>query len=250
MLLRLDELAQFLDRFLAVHPFDSDQRGIYRPSSRPIRRLGLSLEPWSQLSTWVNRERLDALFLHRPWDLQLEHLPPDLGIVAYHLAFDERLTLTFNPRLGQILGMASLEVLGEKAGRPIGMLGEVELQSIDQCCQQLRAIFGNVEEVLLGTQPSVYRIAIVGAMTDSLVRQAAERGANLYITGQFRKVARQALLETGLSLVVVGHRRSEEWGLRALAGVVRERWAGLEVLLPPQESAVLGGGADLLPSLE
>jgi hypothetical protein len=31
---------------------------------------------------------------------------------------------------------------------------------------------------------------------------------------------------------VVGHRRSEEWGLRALAGVLRERWSALEVVLP------------------
>lgn len=53
------------------------------------------------------------------------------------------------------------------------------------------------------------------------------------MTGQFRTSAAIAIQETGIGVVAVGHRRCEEWGLRALAGVMRERWAGLEVILAP-----------------
>jgi len=74
-------------------------------------------------------------------------------------------------------------------------------------------------------------VAVVAAMTDPLVREAA-RGAEVYVMGHFRQPAKEAVLNTGIGVIVVGHRRSEEWGLRALAGVLRERWCGLEVLLP------------------
>ncbi len=69
-------------------------------------------------------------------------------------------------------------------------------------------------------------------MTDVLVREAKDRGANIYITGQLRQPAKLALEETGISCVAVGHKRSEEWGLRALAGLLRDRFSQLEVILP------------------
>lgn len=75
------------------------------------------------------------------------------------------------------------------------------------------------------------RVAVVGAMTDALVREAADRGAQIYVTGQYRQPAREAVRETGIGVIAVGHRRSEIWGLRALAGVIRERWSMIEVIV-------------------
>ena len=95
------------------------------------------------------------------------------------------------------------------------------------------------DEVHGGGQSEVKRVAVVGAMTDALVREAASRGADLYVTGQFRQPARNAVIETGINVIVVGHRRSELWGLRALAGVVRERWFRLEVIIPGCERSAL-----------
>ena len=71
----------------------------------------------------------------------------------------------------------------------------------------------------------------MGAMNDALVREADARGARVYVTGQWRVPATEAVNETGIGVVCVGHRRSEEWGLRALAGLLRERWATLRVIV-------------------
>jgi putative NIF3 family GTP cyclohydrolase 1 type 2 len=232
-MLSLDELAQFLDRYFAVHRFKDDQGGVYRHSTRSIRRIGLALEPWTQLSQWVSSRQLDALFLHRPWKLELEQLEPDIGVVSYHLAFDERLTLGFNPRLAEAVGLSSIEVLGEKEGRPIGMIGKISPLSFASCCSYVDEIFGGQDSANPGRCQTVSRVAVVGAMTEALVRQAASCGADVYITGQLRKPAEAAVVETGLGIIAVGHRRCEEWGLLALAGVMRERWSALEVVLPP-----------------
>ncbi len=225
----LDDIAEFLSDFMAANRFTDDQNGVYIPSTKAIARFGLCLEPWAELATWAQHERLDGLFLHRPWQLQ----NVDIGVVAYHLAFDEALTFGFNPRLATVLGMSNLEVLGEKQGRAIGMLGDVESYSFDKYCDRLYQIFHGYDKVISGTTGEISRVAVVGAMNEILVRKAKDRGANIYITGQLRQSAELALAETGISCVAIGHRRSEEWGLRALSGLLRDRFSQLKVILPP-----------------
>lgn len=78
----------------------------------------------------------------------------------------------------------------------------------------------------------IHRVAIVGAMTDALVRAAAEKGAGLYITGQLRAPARRATDETGIVAVAIGYERSEEHGLALLAALLAERFPGLHVDMP------------------
>ncbi len=230
-MVHLDELRQFLDRFFQIERYGDDQGGIYRASPHSIQRIGLALEPWPTMPQWVASTRIDALFLHRPWKLEPWHVPTHIGLLAYHLAFDERLTLGFNTRLADSLGMANVEVLGEKGGRPLGMIGDVAAQSFGACRTHVQHMFGGLEDAR-PCLAQVQRVAVVGGMNDMLVREAAARRADVYVTGQFRQPAEGAVVETGIGMLVVGHRRSEEWGLRALGGVLRERWASLAVHLP------------------
>jgi putative NIF3 family GTP cyclohydrolase 1 type 2 len=226
--IQLEELAQFLDRFFNIQQFEEDVGGVFQASDRPIRRLGLALERSPGLSQWVQHNQLDALFLHRPWHA-LEQLPSDLGIISYHLAFDQQLTVGFNLRLAESLNLSGLEALGHRPGRAIGMIGDVPLQSFERYCYQVEAVFGGYEDIQDGKRP-ISRVAVVGAMTDELVREAAVRGAQLYVTGQFRQPAMSAVMEIELGAIATGHRRAEEWGLRSLAHVLNERWATLETM--------------------
>ena len=97
--------------------------------------------------------------------------------------------------------------------------------------------FGGREEARTCERDVVTRVAVVSAMNAELMREASVRGAQVYITGQMRQPAREAIVDTGLGVIIVGHRRSEEWALRALAHVLRERFALLTVVLPPRRSA-------------
>ena len=188
-----------------------------------MQRLGLALEPWPEFARWVVAERLDTVFLHRPWSLtdpQRQTLrEAEIGVLAYHLAFDERLTTGFNPALTSACGWGVPEVLGRKEGRPLGMACALASPiPFDSVVAQLRAEFGGLEQVTApaaGGGATVARVAVVGAMTDALVREAHARSVGVYVTGQWRQPARAAVRETGLGVVALGHRRSELWGLRA-----------------------------------
>lgn len=151
---------------------------------------------------------LDALFLHRPWRLPPDALRPEVGVLSSHLPFDEHLTTGDNALFAVALGLRTREVLGTKAGRPLGMVGDVDP---------------------LPAADALARVAVVGAMTDELVREAVARGVELYVTGQLRAPARAAVRETGLAVAAVGHARAERWGLGALAGMLQRRWPALTV---------------------
>ncbi|AUD03331.1 Nif3-like dinuclear metal center hexameric protein [Spirosoma pollinicola] len=238
--LTINDIAKFLDDELAVHRYSPDEKGgVYRPSDQPVSRIGLALEPFADIATWVTDMDLDALWLHRHWQLDMAHLPTDVGVLAHHLPFDEALTMGYNTRLGsQLDALGTPEPLGYKQDatgekevlpqRPIGMLIDVPEQEFDYWLNRVKNLFGGYDRAEAGHGSSGWlstnsRIAVVGAMTDALIREAADRGAHLYLTGAYRKPGQQAVDETGIAVIAVGHRRCEEWGLQALADLLNER---------------------------
>lgn len=209
------------------------EHGARRDPARPVARLGLALEPWDGLGAWARAERLDAVFLHRPWGLAPGALPPGTGLLASHRPFDERLTTGFNPALAARLGMTGVASFGERGGRSPGMIGAVGRQSWESWLARVREEFGGVEAALPPRGGEVARVAAASAMTDALVREAAEQGADAYLTGVLRVPARAAVAETGMGVAAAGHRRAEEWGLRELARLLGEHWPGLAAAVWP-----------------
>lgn len=229
-MINLQTITHFLDQFFAIERYEQEDGGVYHPTEQTITRIGLTLESHSGIVDWIKANQFHAIFLHRPWQLDVSTLPPHVGVFSYHLAFDEGLTLGFNQRLADVLLMRNLQIFGTKAGRPIGMMGTVSETTISKYCHSIEQIFGRVSQQQVNPEEIVKKVTVVGAMTDSLVREAAKEHVSLYITGQIRQPAMQAVAETGLNIVAVGHRRCEEWGLQVLAGVLRERFRSLKII--------------------
>ncbi len=236
----LTEIADFLAAQLRTDRYpDAERGGIYRPANQSVVRMGLSLEPFPGLNAWIEEARLDALWLHRPWQLDCATLPPGLGVLSHHLPFDELLTVGFNPHLAMLLSaLTHPQPIGFKAisdsslpARPIGMLIDVPECEFDAQLLTINSTFGGYDHADSGCSGVVSRIAVVGAMTEALVREAASRGAHLYLTGQYRKSAQEAVAETGIAVITTGHRRAETWGMRAMANLLHERWPDLSVLI-------------------
>ena len=226
-----NNLANFLDQYFETAKYADEAPLVRRQFPHSVKRLGLALEAWPGLPEWAAAEKLDAVFLHRVFKLDFTTLPEDIGVLASHLPFEEKLALGFNPRLAVMLGMTHLETLGYRKGRPLGMIGCVPPQTVGAFYQSVSETFGGREEARTCERNEVTKAAVVGAMTAELMHEASQRGAEVYVTGQMRKPAKEAILDTGLGLVVVGHQRSEQWALSALANVLRERFSGLQVIL-------------------
>ncbi len=236
----LAAIADYLDSYLGSADIPNDQNGIYRPSQRLVKRIGLAIEPWTGIETWVQQNHLDALCLHRPWKLNMQVLPEEIGILAYHLAFDLKLTFGFNRRLADVLQMTKLTPFASKDGLPLGMIGDISSMPLHIFVEYLGETFGVFPTIERYYRETVSRVALVGAMTDTLIREAAEQGVDLYITGQFRQHARRAVSENGMTVAVVGHTVGELWGIGTLASLLRERYASLDVVVAPKKMMTVG----------
>ncbi|MBA3826216.1 MAG: Nif3-like dinuclear metal center hexameric protein [Ktedonobacterales bacterium] len=238
----LTDIAVFLDDAFQVERFPADLHGVVVPSERPVRRIGLALEPWPGLAEWVRDQALDALLLHRHFRLDVGELPAGVGVLAYHLAFDAALTFAENPRLAAALGMRGYTLFAPSEGLPRGMVGDIAPTAAAGFISRLVDIFGvapTVHGVLLG---NLRRIVLANALSAALVHEAVAQDVHCYLTGQFRPAAAPAMRATGLPVFIIGHAVGEHWGLRALAGMLQERWAQIAVViapasLPPASSA-------------
>ena len=237
-------LKTFLDTLLHAERFVAlpEPNGVWVPSADPeraVRRIGLLLEPSRDWWGWIAHAKIDVLFVHRPWDMgeegQRALADAGVGALAYHLAFDERLTTGFNPTLAAACGWGEPDLIAEKDGRPLGMACALPAGPVSfaEVARRVEEEFGGVEEITPpagGARTLVTGAACVGAMNDKLVRAAHAAGAGVYVTGQWRQPARAAVRETGIGVVAVGHHRSEVWGLRALRRLLCEGMGGVEVL--------------------
>lgn len=188
--------------------------GVVVAAGGRVRRLGLALDGTAEVGRWAVASGLDALLLHRSWGFA----PPEgLGVLAYHAAFDATYAL-HGPLVAAALGVTGHRLVGPKLAVAEGLPG---------VRQRVRALFGGDEDWRPGGAAG--RLALASALSPALVERAAAEGAGLYVTGQWRPSAREAVARTGLTVGVVGHRRAEAWALRHLAGSLSAALPGVDV---------------------
>ena len=221
-----DHLAPHLDR--ARYHRDGDPAGVWIDSEKPVRRLGLRLDAGRPPYRWA--DGLDAVLVHRPFGLWPARLPDGLGVLAAHRALDDGLSVGNNPALAEALGLTpDGEPLLYKE-RTIGLVGRwPQPLAGTEAETRIAAELGGTAAELGSTPEAVGAVALMGAMTEALVLEAAARGTGLYVTGQLRQPAREAVKRTGIRVLAVGQDRAEAWGLRHLGRLVREHWPEVEI---------------------
>lgn len=198
----LDRLAGWLSERLG-------EAAVFRPGPPEVHRLALALEP-TDLPT---APEADALFLHRAF--RLGERAPGLGVLASHDGFDRTLTTGVNRALAETLGWQEVRAL--TLHRAEGLLATPPQPGWASLLAALEAEFGGYEALLEPATPSVPTLALMNAMRPEVLDAVAERGVRVYLTGQMRPGALPRARELGLGVIALGHRRTEQWGLRQLA---------------------------------
>ena len=213
----------------ARYAAQGDPAGVWLDSRRPVQRLGLALDAGKPPYAWA--DGLDAVLVHRPFGLWPARLPAGVGVLAYHAALDDRFSTGINPDLSAALGLTPDDEPLRRDGLPVGFVGRMpEPVPVQELFQRVRQAFGSIAGVWGAPMGETAALAHAGAMTEPLVRDAAGRGAGLYLTGQLRKPARQAVFDTGLVAIEVGQDRTEWWGVRRLGALVQARWPEIELV--------------------
>lgn len=172
----------------------------------------------------------DALFLHRPFELP-PYIWPDAPVFASHRGLDAHLSVGCNYALAATLNFNVVsEVRREETDAlPVGMICDLpEALPFGDLLRRLYSEFGGIEAAVINGRETVSRLAVMGAMTPGLLQKADEAGAQAYLTGQVRDIARKEAERRGLAVFATGHSRAEWWGLRHLAWELGQAFSGLE----------------------
>ena len=219
-----------------------------------LDRIVLSITPTPGVYPFIghtetHHQPRTLCFLHRPWQLDRRAVRGDTLVLSSHTSFDENLTVGWNPPLARRLGMTKGEwfcVQGYKgdADRKIGIVGSVSIPR-DKILQRIQSEFKQTEQIHGGHSDEIRVIAIMNAFSkeevmrvlDMAQERAWVQGASseargqhvLYLTGQPRGSGMLAATALGLTVVCIGHKTTEEWGIRFMAAALRTAFPNIPV---------------------
>ncbi|RMD79545.1 MAG: Nif3-like dinuclear metal center hexameric protein [Lentisphaerae bacterium] len=147
----------------------------------------------------------------------------NLALYACHLPLDLHPVYGNNAQLADLLNLRNRQKFGTYHNVPIGFIGEVEDLSLDNLREILRR--HGMKDLILPFGPSrIRRIAVVSGGAAGEVVQAAEAGADCYITGEPLHHVQHLARELGIHVIFAGHYETETWGVRALMQPVSEKF--------------------------
>lgn len=243
------------------------RHGSYNFETAPVEQIILSVTPTANVYDAIGKpddgakagqsEHREAsqeprpphtvCFLHRPFELDRYRVRRGVLVLASHTSFDENLTIGWNPALAGRIGMDvsnSLCVQGYKSDpeRKIGIVGRVSM-ILGTLLQTIEKEFGAIEHAQEGLSEEINVVAVMNAFSanevDRVLNMAQEKdwipseeplGRNvLYLTGQARSGGLAAAKQRGMTVVCVGHRVAEQWGITYMGQQLRTAFPNLLV---------------------
>lgn len=239
---------------------------VYNFETAPVQRVVLSVTPTAQIFEAIGEHKKTArkdsghniqpddlttshvvCFLHRPYHLDRRRIRDDALVLASHTSFDEHLTVGWNVPLARRLGLDVDEcmcVQGYKGDddRKMGIIGQTS-QILGPLLNNIEEEFGAIEYAQEGLSEEIRVIAIMNAFNPDEVQRVVEMAHNqgwvpsveqlgrhvLYLTGQEREAGLREAKKLGMTVVCVGHRVAEQWGIEFLGARIRAAYPGVQV---------------------
>jgi len=149
-------------------------------------------------------------------------LSTNLSLVAYHLPLDRHPEVGNNAGIFDRLGLVDKSPFGRYKGTYIGCMGDLpEPLSYDDFQARVQGLFGSDGVYLPFGPGKVKSVAICSGGAPELVREAVERGADAYLTGEASEYVYHLAREEGIHYIGAGHHRTEKYGIMALGEKLR-----------------------------
>lgn len=237
----LDEINHHLNELLDCNAFsDYCPNGIQVRGRERINKIVTGVSACTALFAEALREKADLIIVHHGlfWDglsplVEGHHkqrlkmlLDTDLSLMAYHLPLDAHPELGNNAQILERLGLDKGEAFGRLHGKTLSFMG-VSNPSIpfSTLAKGTRDLFGG-EPLMLPFGPEyVTKIAVCSGNAPELLREAKQKGAELYITGEATEWVYHYAREESISYIAAGHHRTERFGLMALGSALADKFA-------------------------
>jgi dinuclear metal center YbgI/SA1388 family protein len=151
----------------------------------------------------------------------IEH---DIALFAAHLPLDAHPESGNNAVMANMLGLNDIRPFGAYHGVDIGVTGEL---SESKSLFEIRDMLGFSEHAVLlpfGKKEEIRSVAIVSGGASSSAEEAADKGIDLFITGEILHQVYHSCLERGLSVIGGGHYDTETFGVQAMAELLSRKF--------------------------
>ncbi len=244
MLPKLRDVLDLLEKIAPARLAESwDNPGLQVGScSQKVGKIFMALDPTLRAMRSASERHAQLLLTHHPLiftpfsqiDINAypgrviaEAVQSGVSVVSVHTNLDAAAG-GINDILADLLGLQNVEVLEEVAGIDgvgLGRIGDLsEAGMLLSVVEDVRQVFGSHKlRLVCNGDIRVRRIAVVGGSGGGLASLAAEKGADLLVTGD---VGHHHALEAeslGIALIDAGHFKTEKMAFRGFA----ERLRGL-----------------------
>ncbi len=236
------ELVQYLDETLNLAAFASDvsNNGLQAEGSEDVDRIIAGVDACMPLYRKAQQKGGSMILVHHgiSWGSEPRRftgcvasqlkflLGNNLNLYAAHLPLDAHPVLGNNAELCRLAGIAEKIPCCNYRGVNIGFAGKLR-EPVTLGGLAMR--FGVPPAACFGDAGQTVRTAAAGSGGGGLeaLHDAAERGADVLITGEFTHEMFHFAEESGVKVIALGHYASEVWGVRALLADLRRKF-GLE----------------------
>jgi dinuclear metal center YbgI/SA1388 family protein len=236
-----EKIIGFLDALLTPSAFDDyGPNGLQVPGSEEIDTVATGVSAGAELFERAAALGAGLVLVHHGifWGAQTRNMEraekrrlellfgADLGLAAYHLPLDAHPQVGNNAILARELGAGGSEPFGRVRGAHIGVKARFDGGGIapGELVERVTRVTGR-EPLSFADGPDPIRsIGIVsGAGADHLDDAIAE-GLDAFLTGEPAERSMLRARESGVHFLAAGHYATETFGVRALGGLLAERF--------------------------
>lgn len=234
--MELYELAGYLNNYLEINRFDeAAYNGIQVFNTGDITKIATAVTASLETIEQAVQLRVQALIVHhgifRKQDMHpvvgvfykkikllIEH---NIALLCYHLPLDAHQEIGNNWQAARDLGLNNLKPFCYAAGNSIGVIGSCNPIAFDQLQKIAERYYGRSAESVNIKDP-ISTVAIVSGGADKFIIDAAQAGADCFITGRVDEPVWDHAHEYGISFLGFGHYSTETVGPQALAGHIQK----------------------------
>lgn len=229
------ELVSYLHEFLEVDQYqDYTPNGLQVEGSLEINTLVTGVTACQALIDEAIKVEADAILVHHGYFWKNEAqvitgmkqkrikslLINDLNLLAYHLPLDGHLDVGNNAQLGKLWQLK--DVTPEPGLLRLGVLQKSV--AMDAFKQLVSDSLGREALHLPGGAEQVKTVAWCSGGAQQYITQAAEWGADVYISGEVSEQTTHLAKELGIHYLAAGHHATESLGVQCLGEHLSERF--------------------------
>lgn len=232
------ELCAWLDATLNAASFaDYCPNGLQVEGKSTVSHIIAGVTASQTLINVASERSADAILVHHGWFWKGEDprvlgtrkkrlaslLANDLNLIAYHLPLDAHPQLGNNAQLARILGLTSRA--DTTGARGLVWLGNMPgAATLGEVAAQVERALGRVPQVIGDGCMPAQRLAWCTGAAQSMLGEAIDAGAQVFITGEISEQTVHLARETGTGFISAGHHATERYGVQALGAAIEKEF--------------------------